>query len=166
VAAARSASLDRLKRVAFMTETETVFHMPPELVDEDGVISHLRIDGLEDTRGKAKAAFASEWGIDFTNVRVTKAWFGPPEPMCDECCEKSATCGVEMNWSDNGPPFTEKVCAECQAAVIAHEGSIFARLSMAEPRTLEEVTPYDGWPVMSAKPNKAGVVAYWHGEQA
>lgn len=149
-----------------MTETTApaVFRMPTELVNEDYEITWIRIDGPEDTRGKAQAFFASEWGADFTSIRVTKDWFGPPEPMCDECCDKPATCGVEMNWSDGGPSFKEKVCAECQTAVIAREGP-FSRLATAEARTLDEVTPYDGWPVEAAKSTTSGAVAYWHGEQ-
>lgn len=137
--------------------------MPTELVDDDQCITWLRIDGPQDTRGKAQAFFASEWGVDFTDVRVTKDYAVPPDPRCDEC-DAPATCGVEMNWSDGGPAFKEKVCKDCQRAVIAREG-IFHRLSIAEPRTLEEVTPYDGWHVEFARRGTPGAVGYWHGEQ-
>jgi hypothetical protein len=145
--------------------TETAYRMPPDLVNEDYETTWLRIDGPEDTRGKAKAAFASEWGVDFTGVRVTKEWFKPPEPECDECGERPATCGVEATWGDGGPSFTEKVCVPCQAAILAREG-IFSRLSSAEPRTLEQVEPYDGWNVAHAKSGEPGAIAYWHGEAA
>lgn len=45
---------------------------PGELHDPDGGIIALRIDGPEDTRGKAVAFFASEWDIPFTTVRVRR----------------------------------------------------------------------------------------------
>lgn len=140
----------------------SIERMPPELVNDDHEITWFRADGL--TRGKAQAAFASEWGVDFTDVRVTKTYFAPPSPECDEC-GAPATCGVEANWADGGPSFKEKVCEECQGVVVRREGELWARLAFAEPRTLAEVTPYDGWPVESVGRRAAGAVAYWHGEQ-
>lgn len=137
--------------------------MPGELVNEDYEITWIRAD--DTTRGHAQAFFASEWGEDFTDIRVTKDWFGPPAPMCDECCDQPATCGVEMNWGDGGPAFKAKVCDGCQRAVIARDGEIYQRLSVAEARTLEEVTPYDGWPLETVPRGTPGAVAYWHGEQ-
>jgi hypothetical protein len=83
--------------------------MPPELVDEDGVTAFIRIDGPDDTRGKAKAVFASQWGVDFTEIRVSMCWFAPPDPECDECAAK-ATCGIAAKWRDGGPSFKEKTC--------------------------------------------------------
>lgn len=110
-----------------------------------------------------RAFFASEWGIDFRDVRVVKHWYAPPEPECDECGERIATCGVEATWA-GGPTFTSPVCSECQAAVVARQEGIYGRLSAATAKTLEDVEPYDGWPVMSATPTTPGAVAYWHGE--
>jgi hypothetical protein len=138
--------------------------MPPELVDEDGVTAFIRIDGPDDTRGKAKAAFASEWGVDFTEIRVSMCWFAPPDPECDECAAK-ATCGIAGKWRDGGPSFKEKTCEACQRACVAREG-IFSRCEVVEPRTLAEVEPYDGWPVETTNSQAPGAVAYWHGEAA
>jgi hypothetical protein len=48
---------------------------PPELHDHSDPgwpVIAIRIDGPQDTRGRAAAAFASEWGIDFTAVRVRR----------------------------------------------------------------------------------------------
>ena len=45
----------------------------PELYNEDGCICALRIDGPQDTRGKALAFFASESGDPFTSIRVRRA---------------------------------------------------------------------------------------------
>lgn len=140
-----------------------VYVMPPELYNEDSYIDHVRIDGPEDTRGKAKAFFASEWGFDFQDVRVVKRWYAPPEPDCDECGQVVATCGIEATWGGGGPTFTAPVCIECQAAMIKREEGIYARLSAATAKSLKEVEPYDGWPVVSATSTTPGAVAYWHG---
>lgn len=137
------------------------FTMPGDLVNEDGQITYLRIDGPEDTRGKARAFFASEWGEDFTRIRVSKRWFAPPAPACDECGEP-ATCGIAAKW-DPGPEFNEKVCATCQKLSIAKEG-IFARCEWVKAQTLQEVEPYDGWPVEGAGASTPGAMPYWCGE--
>lgn len=50
--------------------------LPTELYDLDGnAIIATRIDKPSDTRGKAAAFFTSEWGLDFTAVKVRKRWF-------------------------------------------------------------------------------------------
>lgn len=56
-----------------MPSNESTKTAPPELWDHDGHgIMALRIDGPQDTRGKAMAFFANEWTLDFTEVRVRR----------------------------------------------------------------------------------------------
>lgn len=50
--------------------------LPAELYDQDGcAVVAVRIDGPEDTRGRAAALFASQWGLDFTEVRIRRSAF-------------------------------------------------------------------------------------------
>lgn len=58
---------------------------PPELHNEDGCIVALRIDGPEDTRGKARAFFASESGDSFTTTRVRRGAYRYHQEHADEC---------------------------------------------------------------------------------
>jgi hypothetical protein len=139
------------------------FVMPGELVNEDCEITWIR--AADTTRGKAKAFFASEMGVDFAAVRVSKTYFAPPELECDEC-GLPATCGAELNWRDSGPAFKEKLCDECLAILQRREGPIGSLLAIVEPRTLKDVEPYDGWPVSPATRATPGAVAYWRGEVA
>jgi hypothetical protein len=58
---------------------------PTELYDLDGSgIMALRIDGPQDTRGKARAFFASEWGLDFTEVKVRRTAYRPDSDHAEE----------------------------------------------------------------------------------
>jgi hypothetical protein len=68
-----------------------------------GIIA-LRIDGPKDTRGKARAFFASEWDLDFTEVRVRRSAYCYDT---DYAAEKEAD-GIPEPY--DGWPFVE--CAD------------------------------------------------------
>lgn len=57
---------------------------PGELYDPDGAIIATRIDGPQDTRGKAAAFFASEWDLDFTAVRLRRTAYREDTAYAEE----------------------------------------------------------------------------------
>lgn len=57
---------------------------PGELHDEEGRIIATRIDGPQDTRGKAAAFFAYEWTLDFTEVRLRRTAYREDTQYAEE----------------------------------------------------------------------------------